>query len=153
MWEAATVAALLLMMLAAGFFMGIRWSRSASQAEREGAESTLQAAQAVSSMTVTMAEHASQQASIAETLQQQLNTLQKQATEIERLAESMQRMADTQVVMTETFVNRGLMRAATTPAQVGETVRPMPQGPAPPPVVQKAGIRNSPSPREPSATG
>lgn len=122
MWEPVLIltaaVALAAMILSLGFSLGTRSSTSA-----------LAAAQAVSEMTQVLADEANRQATLSSTLEECSRDIMALAKATDLLASRMDRMSDNQLLLTDSFIQRGFLRAAATPAQVGQRSRP----PAAPP--------------------
>jgi hypothetical protein len=139
-------------LLSLGFWLGVTLSRSTSLREREAAGTTLAAAESVSEMTMVLAKEANRQASLAEKMSEMKMQVETQADLISKLEAQTERLADNQVLLTDSFIQRGYLRAARIPHQTGEAARP--PGPLPPDFIPRARAHESSSPpREPTATG
>lgn len=144
-------------MLALGVWLGATWWRSASRDEDtaaawklEAAQTQLSAAKSVSDMTVTLADMSireSQSSERMELLRIQLVNLTEVVT---ALQSQLARNTDNLAMMLDSFIQRGYLREARTPEQVGERAKP---GPLSPDRVPKAREDGSPSPTVPTATG
>lgn len=160
-WLELAVAMAMAMTLLAGVWLGATLLRSASAAEVEAAraraasaeESALnmmEAAKAVSSMTQTLADSSIREAQLGERMELLRTQVVNLTDVVSMLQSQLSRNTDNLTLMMDSFIQRGYLREAKMPPQVGERERPAPM---PPSLVPNAREENSRSHTEPIATG
>jgi len=138
-------------LLSLGYWLGMTWSRSASQDVLSAAQTQVQAAKAVSDMTLTLADVAARDSMLATRMDALHDRIGSQERATEQLERQSRAQTDNLAMLVDAFIQRGYLREARTPTQVGE--KRQPPGPMPLDRVPSARVDNSQSHTEPTATG
>ena len=144
-------------MLALGAWLGVTWWRSvyrdadsAALARLEAAQTQLSAAKSVSDMTVTLADMSIREAELGNKMELLRAQLVNLTEVISALQNQSTKQTDNLAMLVDAFIQRGYLREARFPEQVGERSKPAPLSPDRVPKAQEDG---SPSHTVPIGTG